>query len=804
MRTAIGSARETALAALVGLVAAVLIAVLFPSLYWTLPDHWETSRGEARDTALEALRQLAPLPEDALVDIGLNTSAEIQGLLRDRVAAGLDPAAARVSRLALRQALWRVKVYPPGAGTNDWTHQALVSPQGALIGFTYQPPERRTTGLDEAAASAAAEKFLRDLGIALELYESGEVRVRGGNEDRRVSVRYRDREALLGEDHPYGLVVTFAGDEVSGYLPFRENPDSEAATRRQRSFLIAGTTSLVLIFPLLLVVAVPFLKLYHDGQLGVGRGFRLLLLVLAAGLVISTATSLPESDGWTVGPLTRLQNAFLLAGLSYATAFMPMAVLSFMAWSAGEYYCRKRGWGHKLAAFDGFAQGRWANATVARSVLYGTSGGLVMTFLFFALARLPDRLGFWAKVGDFLEGPAWPVSPLVLFSAAHVEMVPVILTGVLLVTCLPRSAVLGAFCGWLTLVAMSPQLYGQSALSGYAMWAIVALVPLGLFLRYDLLSAFIAGGVSYLVTESVGMVFLQDQATQWNGYMILLLAALPLILTLRHLQGGEELSYTWDDVPAHVRRISERERQRVELETASEIQSSILPDLPPSLNGVEIAASYLPATEVGGDFYDVLALDDGRLAVAVGDVAGHGVSSGLVMSMAKSALSVQVTFNPEVDAVFKTLNRMVYQGARRRMLTTLCYSLIDPKRHELTFASAGHIYPYRVSAKGDVEGLTTSSYPLGVRQEISVDVRVASLEPGDTVFLLSDGLVEAHPEGSEEAFGFERLEKSLQENAGKPPAALRDGVLVDVENFVGRSPWEDDLTVVALRLPAAP
>ena len=187
--------------------------------------------------------------------------------------------------------------------------------------------------------------------------------------------------------------------------------------------------------------------------------------------------------------------------------------------------------------------------------------------------------------------------------------------------------------------------------------------------------------------------------------------------------------------------------RRVELETAAGIQSSILPQLPPQLNGVEVAHSYLPATEVGGDFYDVLALDDGRLAVAVGDVAGHGVSSGLVMSMAKSALAVQVAFDPEVQSVFSRLNTMVYQNARRRLLATLCYAVLDPEQRELYFGSAGHLYPYRVSPGGDVQALETASYPLGVRDLIDVRVRTAKLDAGDSVFLYSDGLVEACPPG---------------------------------------------------------
>jgi sigma-B regulation protein RsbU (phosphoserine phosphatase) len=275
---------------------------------------------------------------------------------------------------------------------------------------------------------------------------------------------------------------------------------------------------------------------------------------------------------------------------------------------------------------------------------------------------------------------------------------------------------------------------------------------------------------------------------------------LSLLLSLRHLAGGREFVYRYEDVPPHVRRIAERERQRVELETARRIQSSILPDLPPSLHGVELAHAYLPASEVGGDFYDVLALTDGRLAVAVGDVAGHGVSSGLVMSMAKSALAVQVTFNPEVEAVFGTLNRTVYQTARKRLLTTLCYALLDPASRELLYASAGHLFPYVVSPRGGVQVLESVAYPLGVRGELVVEPRRARLESGDLLFLFSDGLVEARTEAGDE-FGFERLEQSLARHAGKGVEGVRDGVLQDVLRWTGGVPREDDQTILVLRVP---
>jgi len=299
------------------------------------------------------------------------------------------------------------------------------------------------------------------------------------------------------------------------------------------------------------------------------------------------------------------------------------------------------------------------------------------------------------------------------------------------------------------------------------------------------------------------MPFLLSGVTtfQVQAALPLLAVAIPFLLSFRHLGGGKEFQYRYDDVPAHVRRIAERERQRVELETAREIQTSILPELPPQLAGMQLAHSYLPASEVGGDFYDVLALDEDRLAVAVGDVAGHGVSSGLVMSMAKSTLALQVTVDPDVETVLSTMNRMVYRSARLRLLTTLCYAVVDRKRQELTYASAGHLAPMVIDADGRVEALRSESYPLGVRETIEVQLHNRHLRSGDRLFLYSDGIVEARREGSDELFGFDRLEESLKRHAGLEPAGLRDAVLRDVRDFVGSDVREDDQTVLLVQVP---
>jgi hypothetical protein len=354
-----------------------------------------------------------------------------------------------------------------------------------------------------------------------------------------------------------------------------------------------------------------------------------------------------------------------------------------------------------------------------------------------------------------------------------------------------------------TLVAAAlffPAIVGQPLVWMYAISLVAWGLTVVVFFRWGILATLVTQVVAMVVPSALPMTWASDASIQTNASMALLLAALPLIAGARHLASREEFVYRYEDVPPHVRRIAERERQKVELETARRIQSSILPELPPEVNGLQMAHAYLPATEVGGDFYDVLALEDGRVALAVGDVAGHGVSSGLVMSMTKSALSVQVTFDPEVESVFATLNRLVFQSARRRLLTTLCYALVDPRRRELAYASAGHLFPYRVTG-GSVLALESVSYPLGVRDELDIRVRSERLEAGDLLFLFSDGVVEARADGSDEPFGFERLELSLSRYAGGGVVGLRDGVLADLAAFTGDAAREDDLTVLAVQVP---
>lgn len=798
------SRTEVIVWAVVAVVAAVLLAPLFHLVFPLFPDDWTLHQREAKEVGLERLRVLGDLPEAPYVITRVTKRSDLEyGLLYG----SSDPEEIQNSPLADWLMGWEVRVYEPGAGAGEWKYQARMSLDGELFELRRNvPPDEAAASLEPDEARRRADLFLEQEGFDLSGLGEPDVRRRELQSRIDMVLRYPQQDPAPAGGIPYGVEVSFAGDQLTGFQPWFDEPDDEVL---ESSFQVIGLLgqfrilATFLIFPL---VAVFFVRRYHEGEIGVRRSVHILLLALAAGIVLLVLSSATASEGNSFGPLSRRQMTWAWGIQLFVFWFSTLSLVAALSWSVGEARCRE-GWKHKLAAFDALFHGSLGNVTVAQSSLRGLAAGLALASGVLGLTALLARLEIVEPLATlFLEpwfgGARWPGVAAVAFTLTYALFTELFGRLFLLP---PLTRRLGKWLGGAVVVVVSIVFFFPPlvVLPGGAE-LLPALLPAAflvfLFLRYDLWTTLLASFTGSVALGALPFLMAEDPFLQFQGSLPLAVAALPFVLSVRHLFSQREFVYRYEDVPPHVRRIAERERQRVELETARGIQSSILPDLPPQLAGVELAHVYRPATEVGGDFYDVLALDDGRLALAVGDVAGHGVSSGLVMSMAKSALAVQVTFDPDVAAVFRTLNRTVYQTARRRLLTTLCYAVLDPERRELLYASAGHLFPYRIDAAGRVYALESVAYPLGVRDQLDVVVRKERLEAGDTLFLMSDGVVEAHAEMDEEPFGFDRLEESLRSWAGSTPRQICEGVLADVERFTGQIPREDDQTVLVARI----
>ena len=782
------------------------IVALLPRVFPLLPRGWKVDAAAAERIARERVAELGELSDDALVVVAW----EGRGLVERRLLELGPEARERAGRSYLGESLfgWIVTCYEPESIAGRWSYRVAVSPSGEVTELRRQLPDDDQPGaaIAEAAARAQADETLSAAGLDLAAFGEPEVRREQRGRRPELVLRYPAAAQLLGEGYRHGVAVRFLGDQPGGFESWVEEPAGEPYDRLLSAYILTYLGGSVIMFLLLGVLAALFGRKYHAGEIGVRRATHIFLVLLLAGIGYLLLYPLPLSEGVMVGAVSRRLGMLVGLGIRVVFSFLPIAVLAALAWSVGESWARER-WGAKLAAFDALFKRDWRNATVARASLRGVCLGVALAAVLLGAAAMAQPLGGWPLSSLLLELQLGAAGWL---GAGHVLRLLCSELALLLLTCLffttaaaqrlpAPLAVLAASLAAMTVTL--PPFLPLPLVAGVPVWALWAAVPVLVFWRFDLLTALTAGLTTAAIMLSLPLLRAGDGGMQLQGTLPRLFVTLPLLVSVRQLAGGREFVYRWEDVPSHVRRIAERERQRVELETAREIQSSILPLLPPQLAGVALAHAYLPASEVGGDFYDVLALEDGRLAVAVGDVAGHGVSSGLVMSMVRSALAVQVTFDPRVEAVFATLNRMVYQSARRRLLTTLSYALVDPRQGDVLYASAGHIFPYRVTAAGRAHELEAGSYPLGVRSDLAPAVHRERLDRGDYLVLLSDGVVEACRDGADEPFGFARVAASLERHSGGSPEALVRGVLDDLGTYTGKAPREDDVTLVALRLP---
>src|SRR5215216_4432963 len=242
-----------------------------------------------------------------------------------------------------------------------------------------------------------------------------------------------------------------------------------------------------------------------------------------------------------------------------------------------------------------------------------------------------------------------------------------------------------------------------------------------------------------------------------------------------------------------------RQRFEQELEVARLIQQNFLPRELPDLPGWQIAAYYRPAREVGGDFYDVIPLPDGRVAFVVGDVTDKGVPAALVMSATRSILRASAQRLIEPGLVLERVNEHLCPDMPEKMFVTCLYGVLDPSSGHLRFANAGHDLPYVKTADGIVE-LRARGMPLGLMPDMPYEEKEAILAPGDSVLLHSDGVVEAH-DPRRDMFGFPRLKETMADAPGGQE--LIDRVLSDLDAFTGPdAEQEDDITMVALERSA--
>jgi serine phosphatase RsbU (regulator of sigma subunit)/pSer/pThr/pTyr-binding forkhead associated (FHA) protein len=245
----------------------------------------------------------------------------------------------------------------------------------------------------------------------------------------------------------------------------------------------------------------------------------------------------------------------------------------------------------------------------------------------------------------------------------------------------------------------------------------------------------------------------------------------------------------------------ERERLERELALASEIQQRFQPTAPPHVDGYELQGISFPCYEIGGDYYDFIEREDGRLVIALGDVSGKGTAAALLMSSLHAAIHAQSASHDSLVDTISAVNRYLADNIPANRFVTLFYAELDPQSGALSFLNAGHNPPLIVHAAGTVEQLASGGLPLGIKRDVEYREGRTQLQMGDVLVIYSDGVTEAVSPSGEE-FGATRLYEVVSRNITASAAGIRDRIESSLTKFAQGTSAADDITLVIVKRQA--
>ena len=237
-----------------------------------------------------------------------------------------------------------------------------------------------------------------------------------------------------------------------------------------------------------------------------------------------------------------------------------------------------------------------------------------------------------------------------------------------------------------------------------------------------------------------------------------------------------------------------------ELALAGQIQANFLPDTLPDVPGWQLAAMLEPARETSGDFYDVIPLPSGRLGLLIADVADKGMGAALFMALSRTLIrTYAVEHETQPGLVLAAANQRILADTHAGLFVTVFYGVLDTTSGELTYSNAGHNPPYLLSARDGhvIQELDRTGVPLGILDDGTWQQRVVHLAPGDVLLLYTDGITEAQ-DAQEAFFDEDRLREVFRAHLGRSARDIQDGVIAEVDAFVGDTPQFDDITMMVV------
>jgi serine phosphatase RsbU (regulator of sigma subunit) len=270
---------------------------------------------------------------------------------------------------------------------------------------------------------------------------------------------------------------------------------------------------------------------------------------------------------------------------------------------------------------------------------------------------------------------------------------------------------------------------------------------------------------------------------------------------------GENFNFMADQISILLEQTAEKVRIEQELEVAKTIQETLVPSAEPVDYGpLKFAGYYQPAAQTGGDWWTWSNLVDGKVLLVIGDVTGHGVPSAMITAAAKAACDVaRYVYRDDVTVtgLLEIMNHAIFESAQRRFVMTCFASIVDPARRTITYANAGHNFPYLYRAGSDGRGefgsLMIRGNRLGDDRNSRYEAKTTELLPGDVLVWYTDGIVECEGATGEE-YGEKRFRASVRRAAALDASEMRDAIVGDAISYFGDVSRKDDITMIVGRI----
>jgi phosphoserine phosphatase RsbU/P len=499
-----------------------------------------------------------------------------------------------------------------------------------------------------------------------------------------------------------------------------------------------------------------------------------------------------------------------IAGLVFGSLIMALGGWLFVLMlSAYGSSVSQEVWPTRLRELNLIRKGLWINQPVGTALLRGVLAACILSALAVVLVWLLPVKGLRLAEGAvFLSHRSYAGSLFVL--GGYVT-----------------STFIFLFVVLMGLAAHVWRLTRNQWLSGAIIaifWTLLHISPLDVLpTQWDLVLSFFSGLLIAFVFWNFGMltaaftalfhiiilnaaaglaVAFSPDTIQW--LLLLAMPATALAVGVAGVVSGRTMLMIPEVIPGYLIEMANRERMEREFEISRHVQQRFLPLSTPQVEGYEMMAACHPASEVGGDYYEFLPANDGRLALAIGDVSGKGFKAAFYMTLIKGFTQSLAEQEQDPARFLSRVNSLFYRNAERGTFVSMIFGYLDLKQRELHFARAGHNPAvWYHAATGKAELVKAGGMALGLvndqRFETSLVVQKALLEPGDIIVLYTDGYTEAmNPAG--ELYGEERFSGVIERHAGLSLNEMVTMLNDDVDRFTGGHQQSDDMTILAIKV----